>query len=243
MNEQNKAFTLIELSIVLIIIGLIIGGILAGQEIIKQAAIRGLIKDLNGIQTSVNTFKIKYNFLPGDFPNAGAIWTSSTCPVGVTSSGCNGNGNWQIDNDGYRSGSEMYRFWQHLNLARLMSGNYIGTLSSASIFQSNYSNNTFIGARYTTSYGSLNNNYFEIGGWSSDSTVPNKGAFTPIDAYAIDLKIDDGIANSGKLFGSDADSVPSTGACSYIYTSSTGIPLYNTTGAQGNYCRLQKVIE
>lgn len=241
MERNNKAFTLIELSIVLIVIGLIIGAIVAAQELITQAKIRRLVSDINNIQTSVNTFKIKYNFLPGDFPNAGSIWSVSGCSD-LPTPGCNGNGNWQLDyNYSYGDGEETYRFWQHLSLAGLTSKKYTGRLLSRDQFQSSWSDKVFIGTMYNSPFsGKYKNNYFQIGAWYA--YYATAGAFTPIDAYAIDLKIDDGIANSGKLFGIDGWDAPS-GACSYDSSAIPGNPLYNISGTQGLYCRLQKTID
>lgn len=73
-HARNSGFTLIELSIVLVIIGLIAGGILAGRELIAQAQIRKDIALIQGIVTAVHTFKLKYNQLPGDMTNPQAVF-------------------------------------------------------------------------------------------------------------------------------------------------------------------------
>src|SRR5450432_676842 len=65
-RAAESGFTLIELSIVLVIIGLIIGGVLVGQDLIKAAAIRATIQQIEGYNTSVHTFQTKYNAIPGD---------------------------------------------------------------------------------------------------------------------------------------------------------------------------------
>ena len=61
-------FTLIELSIVLIIIGLITGGILVGRDLVHAAEIRATISQEQRYNTAVNTFKLQYGYLPGDMP-------------------------------------------------------------------------------------------------------------------------------------------------------------------------------
>ena len=68
--HRTLAFTLVELSIVLVIIGLIIGGVMVGQDLINAAKIRQQITQLEQIETQINTFKVKYNCLPGDCANA-----------------------------------------------------------------------------------------------------------------------------------------------------------------------------
>jgi prepilin-type N-terminal cleavage/methylation domain-containing protein len=66
---QNQGFTLIELSIVLVIIGLIVGGVLVGQNLIAAAAVRAQISQIEKYQTAANAFRGKYGYLPGDIPN------------------------------------------------------------------------------------------------------------------------------------------------------------------------------
>ena len=61
-----RAFTLVELAIVLVIIGLIIGGVLVGRDLIAQAAIRGQIGQIDQYNAAARTFQIKYGGLPGD---------------------------------------------------------------------------------------------------------------------------------------------------------------------------------
>ena len=94
---KNSAFTLIELSIVLVIIGLIIGGVLVGRDLIEFAKVRAQITQLSDIETQINTFKVKYNCLPGDCTNAtDLLGTGSvnTYSYGVCNSTvCNGTGN------------------------------------------------------------------------------------------------------------------------------------------------------
>src|ERR1700735_2843794 len=65
----KSGFTLIELSIVLVIIGLIVGGILTGQSLIDAAAQREQIAQIEKYNTAVRTFQGKYGYLPGDIPN------------------------------------------------------------------------------------------------------------------------------------------------------------------------------
>ncbi len=69
LRRNQKGFTLVELAIVLIIIGVIIGGILKGQGMIKNAKIRRVKTDIDGIVAAVYSYQDKYGFLPGDDPN------------------------------------------------------------------------------------------------------------------------------------------------------------------------------
>lgn len=87
--RMKKGFTLIELSIVLIIIGLVIGGVMVGKTLIKSAEVSRAIGDLDKINAAVNSFKIKYNCLPGDCTNSTSLFDSTVAG--------NGNGNGLIE--------------------------------------------------------------------------------------------------------------------------------------------------
>src|SRR5665213_289434 len=95
---SNLGFTLIELSIVLVIIGLIVGGILVGQDLIKAAEVRAQISQIEKYNQAVNTFRAKFGGLPGDLP---AVYANQFgfIPRG---SGCNngrGDGNGLIEGE------------------------------------------------------------------------------------------------------------------------------------------------
>lgn len=129
-------FALIELSIVLVIIGLIVGGVLVGRDLIRSASIRAEISQIERYQTAVNTFKLKYNYLPGDIKasEVTALGFSAT-PVrdGV---GGNGDGNgilqsyefgnvWGGDQD-----NENLYFWEDLTTnSKLLEGGFSSAIN------------------------------------------------------------------------------------------------------------------
>jgi len=128
-SYKNHAFTLIELSIVLIVIGLIIGGIVVGRHMIRQSQVMSMMVDVQSYTSAVSNFQKKYNALPGDMVNATSFWGSVTTPtngntcyqaVGTGTQTCDGNGNGQIDWCSYESG----RAWQHLANAGMIQGAY-----------------------------------------------------------------------------------------------------------------------
>jgi prepilin-type N-terminal cleavage/methylation domain-containing protein len=86
MKNPQKGFTLVEIAIVLVIIGLLLGGILKGQEMITQAKTKNIIADFSGISAAYHGYQDRYRAIPGDDNGAAARWT--TAPAAV-----NGNGN------------------------------------------------------------------------------------------------------------------------------------------------------
>ena len=71
---RQKGFTLIELSIVIVIIGLIVAGVIGGQSLIQQSKLRSIITDVNKYKTAYNTFYLQFSSLPGDMSNASSYW-------------------------------------------------------------------------------------------------------------------------------------------------------------------------
>lgn len=139
---MRHAFSLVELSIVLVILGLLVGGILAGQSLIRAAELRSYVAYADQIRTGTLAFRDKYFQLPGDMSNATAFWGSlggdgsnATCQnleaVGTTAT-CNGDGNGEVATS-YTSlvnFDERFRFWQHLANAGVLSGTYTGRTDS-----------------------------------------------------------------------------------------------------------------
>jgi prepilin-type N-terminal cleavage/methylation domain-containing protein len=88
--KHQTGFTLVELAIVLVIIGLLLGGVLKGQEMIENGKIKNLKNDLQGVTAAYYAYRDRYNALPGDDSNADNRWTAATAPVAT---GGNGDGN------------------------------------------------------------------------------------------------------------------------------------------------------
>jgi len=128
-TSTEAGFTLVEIAIVLVIIGLLLGGILKGQEMITQAKIKNVINDLNGITVAITSYQDRYRALPGDDKNATTRWT--------TQNPASGDGNGVIAglynaNDTSNAGApgaaaESNLFWQHLRIAGFVPGLTVGT--------------------------------------------------------------------------------------------------------------------
>ena len=115
MKKQQKGFTLVEIAIVLVIIGLLLGGILKGQEMIVQAKIKNAIADFSGISAAYHGYADRYRALPGDDANAGTRW-------GAVVSATAGNG---VVEGIYNSATvtdESRLWWDHLRRSGFVSG-------------------------------------------------------------------------------------------------------------------------
>jgi prepilin-type N-terminal cleavage/methylation domain-containing protein len=119
MKNQQSGFTLVEIAIVLVIIGLLLGGILKGQELINSAKVKNLTAETRNIQTQFYGYQDKFKQLPGDDARVAANLTGATPGTGGTV------GNGQIEGALFPAASataESAVFWQHLRLANLASG-------------------------------------------------------------------------------------------------------------------------
>jgi prepilin-type N-terminal cleavage/methylation domain-containing protein len=194
---RKSGFTLLELSIVLVIIGLIVGGVMTGSELIKQAELKSAVTDFQNYHTAVNAFKLKYNALPGDFPKAfdyfGSINSCTNNDVNVVSTGCNGNGNGRIIFIG--GNSEVHRVFIHMNAAQVATNIYYSNLGTPT---GGSSGNRFI---YWMQYESWANttpsNRIRL--VLKEPLTGSKSALTPSEAKNLDLKLDDGLPTIGKI--------------------------------------------
>ena len=116
MKTTQKGFTLVEIAIVLVIIGLLLGGILKGQEMIVQARIKNVIADMTGVSAAMYGYQDRYRALPGDDNGAAARWST-----GVVSATVLGDG---IIEGAYlaTTPAETAEFWRHLRLAGFVAG-------------------------------------------------------------------------------------------------------------------------
>ncbi|WP_300454686.1 prepilin-type N-terminal cleavage/methylation domain-containing protein [Accumulibacter sp.] len=130
MNKQQSGFTLVEIAIVLVIIGLLLGGVLKGQELINSAKVKNMVSDFRTVPTLIYGYQDRFRVFPGDQTQAQLTAAFGTTALGAplatackaATAGCvpgNGrmDGNWNDLAD-----SETYVFWQHVRLANLATG-------------------------------------------------------------------------------------------------------------------------
>jgi prepilin-type N-terminal cleavage/methylation domain-containing protein len=223
---RKQGFTLIEISIVLAIIGFIVGGILVGSSLINQAQLRSVISETNGFFQSITAFKLKFGYKPGDLPTASSYWPACD----ATPANCNGNGDNII---GYYSTvnqttqCESYRAWQQLSLAGLIGGNFSGIATTAgqsdigiNVPASKYPGGGYSFIEYFSPTIYLSPGETMTFGGVSSGNVTGSMIISPQEAYTIDAKIDDGMARTGKVWGTSPSPGPASCITSY---SSTGV--------------------
>lgn len=208
LNRGQDGFTLVELAVVMIIIGLLIGGILKGQELIANAQVTATVSQIKGIDAALSTFRDMYDAVPGDMTNPTARLPNCTT-IGTTCT-TGGNGNGRIDGTITTTpGQEMDNVWVHLSAADLVTGIDPGLTSAATSWGGLYPA-AEIGGGYHLAFdttGSLGSNTNARAGHYlllnvTPGAAPNGTALTATQAARIDRKLDDGAPVSGSVFDS-----------------------------------------
>ena len=124
--RKQSGFTLIEIAIVLVIIGLLLGGVLKGQELIQSARVRNLISQQDGTKAAYFGFLDRFRALPGDYSKA-------TTTIAGVAAGSNGDNNGQIQAAGAGATiDEHIAAWDHLSHAGFINGSYSYAVSPES---------------------------------------------------------------------------------------------------------------
>jgi len=185
-SQKQIGFTLIEIAIVLVIIGLLLGGVLKGQELITSARVRNIITQQDGIKAAFYGFQDRYRAMPGDYAQA---------TTNITGAGGIGNGNGQIESAGtVVTGSvpqEDILVWDHLSHAGFLTGSFVfGTVPSPATSPTN---------PYNVVLQLIHDNvYFDAAAPIPSRLNLKTGNQVPVEILAeIDRKIDDGNAQRG----------------------------------------------
>jgi prepilin-type N-terminal cleavage/methylation domain-containing protein len=251
---KTKGFTLIELSIVLVIIGLIVGGVLVGQDLIKAAELRATVGQKEKFDTAVNTFRGKYNGIPGDLLGT----TFGLASTNATGGDKLADGDGIIESgscsDAHGYGGENANFWVQLTQAGMIDGAISTAVSYTAVAAITAFTDAMLpqsrlgrGSRWmVTSTSGLN--FYMLSSPSSTTVttcaMTGTDVITPLNAYGIDSKIDDGLAATGQVISIDAttyaptaaaggSSAPDSSGTDDCYDSDTGVYAM-TTATLGN---------
>ncbi len=187
MKSQQSGFTLVEIAIVLVIIGLLLGGILKGQELINSAKVKNLANDFRTIPTYIYGYQDKFKSLPGDDAAASTHITGATNATTPAASQGNGviNGNWNTSTNT----DEAYLFWQHVRLANLAAGPTVVT-------DADYIPKNGVGGKLGLS--SATGAQLQISGMSGTYQICSEGILGKF-VKQLDTQMDDGNTAGGSM--------------------------------------------
>ena len=191
VNKKQSGFTLVEIAIVLVIIGLLLGGILKGQELINSARVRNMADQNSGIQAAYFGFIDRYRQVPGDWAAAPAAQAIGDATVTL-----GGDGNGRIDN----TLAEAAAVFSQLSKSNFLGGGFTpATLATAPANEGDYIAN--IASPVNAFNGPLiltrNAGY---SGTTSTRLNLHMGTNVPVSiARELDIKVDDGLPNTGVL--------------------------------------------
>ena len=250
----------------LVILGLLTGGILGGQSLIRAAELRAVTTEYNRYVAAVNTFKDKYFAIPGDMTNATQFWgytggtgcTSTSTSTTSATGTCDGNGDGLIYWGGAASQSgEVFQFWNQLALAGLIEGKYTGIAGPGTswtardtIFGTNAPKSKLSNAGWGAGYwdhpgdawgGSYKynaGNSLYIGAMNPLGNINSLPVLKPEEAWNIDTKMDDGKPASGKIIlFANSISFGTIGSCTTSTSNIDYTGSYNLS-ASGVVCSL-----
>lgn len=229
-SKNQNGFTLVEISIVMIIIGLLIGGTFGGMKLVENMQVNKTVQDLKAIESAALTFKDTYGRLPGDMPNTAARLpncTDAPCATG-------GNGDRILDSslgptDPITATSERFTFWHHLQAADMLS---IGTKNVADLnFGQGQPDNPIDGGYRLTNWNGIdcqvNRDRTQLILTRAESANFLATGMRCAQFEPVDRKIDDGMPRSGTFnAGSGCGLV-----CGAPYTTTTsGLIAYDLKG-------------
>ena len=208
------------MSIVLVIVGLIIGSIMVGRTLIKASEIRATVRQYEQFKAAITAFRLKYNALPGDIKRSDAAQFGFVCSPSNYATTCDGDGLIrQCPYDALNEpNGETLLFWRHLVDAKLINGSYsaqfvtnTGAYPGADGYTGNYTAGDFfpynnsLGKGYWLPGSSDGVNYLVLAGVTSVASNGSSYSYnsakglTPYEASGIDIKLDDGMPNTGTI--------------------------------------------
>ena len=189
IKSQQSGFTLVEIAIVLVIIGLLLGGILKGQELINSAKVKSFAQDFRTIQTALYGYQDRFKALPGDHA---AVVTQLPGPPAATlallPAGLQGNGQINGDWDSVAPTEESCLVWQHLRMAGFLAGPTVVGCGAGNDYLQKNADGGRIGISSTT----------QIAGMTGSFFICSSGILGKF-ARQLDTQLDDGTTTTGAV--------------------------------------------
>jgi type II secretory pathway pseudopilin PulG len=207
---------------VLVIIGLLVGGIILGRELIKNAQWRKLASDLSTYEASARTFQLKYSQLPGDMNYASQFWGTNCQDASYGNTTCNGNNNqiinayewpaselegWPNANDGSQADWELPMFWRHLYLAEMLDQKVVGFLGGGGTRGCGWTGITLPETQFKLGIAAAGRGFF-VGNYDATLYPARSGwgvksetlqPWSTAEVKAFEQKMDDGTSTAGKI--------------------------------------------
>ena len=216
LKNAQKGFTLVEIAIVLVIIGLLLGGVLRGQELIDSGRSRQVVNDMNSISAAYYAYQDRYRRVPGDDNAAHGFLNAPIAPGATGGDGLINGGGTVFTST---AGQERGLFWGHLRNAGFVKG----ATDSAANAQRNAIN------AFEQQYGATLATGILVNG---TSPIPSTNlicvSVPPKAAQAIDSNLDDGLANTGTVRGT-ATATPNTEPAATVVAGAAGAPYNNAS--------------
>lgn len=199
MKNVQRGFSLVEISVVLVIIALIASAATVGVNMIEAAKIRAIVSEFGKYTVAINSFSAKHEQFPGDFSEAEDNWGASNTDNG------NNDGHIQFENsDGVHEG---YLAWQHLSFEKMLNATYPGTRGDGiAVVGTDVPLSTSKGGYFLdyAAFGFSEANVLILGkAANSTAGVVVAGVLTPSQALEVDVKMDDGEPKTGTVRGAD----------------------------------------
>jgi prepilin-type N-terminal cleavage/methylation domain-containing protein len=214
-------FSLVEMSVVIVLIGLLAAGVMTGKSLVENARVQGVVSEFAQLRSAVDAFVDVQHYYPGDYPDASKAWENAA----------DGNGDWRI------SASESAHVMYHLHAAGDVDRSYAG--GGALLVGTNLAPSSFKPGGYwvrtheaATPVHGKSGEAIDLAGPSSSAALED-GVLTPGQAYAVDVKTDDGMPAAGDLFASSG-----TKAGSPVCTEEAGDSVAYAAGEGERACRL-----
>jgi prepilin-type N-terminal cleavage/methylation domain-containing protein len=227
--RKQTGFTLIEIAIVLVIVGLLLGAVLMGQELIQSTRVRNLVSEQDGIKAAFYGFQDRFHAYPGDY---------SLATTNINGATMNGNGNGRIETNGTPCGGagcqaqENIGVWDQLSHAGFINGTFTWAAAVSEATNPRSPSGIYLDLIYDNAYG--------LAGSPPRYNLKSGGQIAVGIIAEVDRKIDDGMPYTGAFqfstYLGNGAAVPTDGAAAppACTSATTAQGIWNATNGSAN---------